>query len=184
MYPAFRPGMFHLIQRQEHTCAGRQDLLKHPGYVRMQEYLDEYGGYPRRAMYNIIGVLRFQHAQTDQEKEDAIDSFRIALSEDPNNLNACENSRQAYDELGKDDAVTEFSSKVDTLLKEDTREKNSAKAGIDRALTLRKARCLAEQAMAIICSTDVFEAIDETGGQDFGRYLSACEYFRRAFNLD
>lgn len=141
---------------------------------RVRGYVTEFGGYPTTAMNNVDGVLQY-YLGGREHKEEAIVSFKEILSGDPENINALENCRVIYAELGEDEEAETCACKLAQLL-------NSENS--NRDLSLRKARCVAEQAFAQTFTVDAFETADDIGGQDFDRNFKAVEKFEAAFLID
>ena len=121
----------------------------------------------------LVGVLQYTLGGSGDLVE-ALGSFENVLNEDPENLNAWENSRFVYDKVGDQKNTEDCEAKLNELM---------TKAKSERELNLRLARRFAEQAFAIQSKAGIEDA-QERGGTDMDRYLHANSYFQKAFDLD
>lgn len=107
---------------------------------RVRRYVTEFGGYPTTAMNNVSGVLQY-YLGGSGHKEDAIDTLQEVLAGDPENINALENCRIIFAELGEDEEAEKYAGKLADLLNCEQPK---------RVVSLRKGRCLAEQGFALM----------------------------------
>lgn len=159
------PGMFHILSRHD-----TMDPIAAAVIDAIKGDLDEYGGYPSTAMYNMIGVLQYKL----RDVEGAVKSFKQVLCLDEENVNASEHCLIACENSGLMKDAQQYRKKMKALLC--NRELTSVR--------IREARCFAEQGYALMTDFRFMETPNEIGGDDFERYVSARLYLERALQYD